>query len=678
MTNPIYTNQLLANGLPYDQVDVITDKLNHILETLPAEAAWNKISHEILLPSHPFQLHLFLFSHIYPDWPAYMDSAPAWIPDSMSIQTTNIAKFMSELDIHDLKTFHSWSINHYEDFWERIITKLQIHFYTKPQKICDLSKGSESPQWLAGAKLNIVNSCFNANPKKNALIFKNKQNHLETMTYVELLRLTNRIANSLVKQGFKPQDKIAIYMPMTVESVAIYLGIIKMGGVVVSIADSFSHEEIITRLRITEAKAIFTQDHIIRLGKKIPLYAKVISANAPTAIVVAAEEVISIALRSGDLNWDAFLVTNDHFEAVSCSPNTHINILFSSGTTGDPKAIPWNHTTAIKCASDGYFHQDIQTDDIVAWPTNLGWMMGPWVIFATLLNQATLAVYHDVPRDKAFGEFVQDAKVTILGVVPALVSAWRQTHCMEGLDWSSIKTFTSTGECSNPEDMLYLMSLAGYKPIIEYCGGTEIGGAYISSTLIEKNYPSIFTTPTIGSHFVIIDETGNLTNNGEIALIPTSMGLSTELINFDHHKIYYADMPKLAGTILRRHGDQAYRFTNGTYCLLGRVDDTMNLGGIKTSSAEIERVLTGIDSIHETAAIAVTPAHHGPSHLVIYATAKNNPSKENIKKTMQSRINQHLNPLFKIHDIVFIDEIPKTASNKIMRRILRQQYQKIT
>jgi acetyl-CoA synthetase len=246
---------------------------------------------------------------------------------------------------------------------------------------------------------------------------------------------------------------------------------------------------------------------------------------------------------------------------------------------------------------------------------------------------------------------------------------------MEHLNWQHIKCFASTGECSNAEDMLYLMSLAGYKPVIEYCGGTEIGGAYLTSTLLQNNAPATFTTPALGLDLILLDEQGHAAQKGEIALIPPSMGLSVELLNADHHKIYYADMPTVAGKTLRRHGDQATRLTQGGYCIQGRVDDTMNLGAIKTSSVEIERVLTGIEGITETAAIAVAPPESGPSRLVIYAAAPHPLDKEIIKKQMQQRINQQLNPLFKIFDVVFVKDLPKTASNKIMRRILRDQYQ---
>jgi acetyl-CoA synthetase len=604
-----------------------------------------------------------------------LDATPAWKPDAAAIKKTNIAKFMAELQIDNLKNFHAWTVEQYETFWERIIEKLNIVFKKPPEKICDLSSGAEYPHWLRGAKFNIVDSCFTAAADQIAIIFQSELRPLQKITYAELHRLVNRVANSLVAQGFLPGDRIAIVMPMTTNAVAIYLGIIKMGGVVVSIADSFSAQEIATRLHITQAKAIFTQDVIARSSKNLPLYEKIVATNAPCTIVLSSEDKLKFGLRSGDLDWAKFLVKKDSFSSHPCDPMTHCNILFSSGTTGEPKAIPWSHTTPIKCGSDGYFHQNIQTGDILAWPTNLGWMMGPWLLFAGLLNQASLALYEGVPHLRTYGEFIQNSKVTLLGVVPTLVAKWRHSRNMEGLDWSAIKLFTSTGECSNVDDMLYLMSLANNKPIIEYCGGTEIGGAYIASTLIENNDPCIFTTPAMGSDFIILDENGKPSDHGEVALIPPSIGLSTELLNADHHAIYFAGMPTTAdGKVLRRHGDQIQRLANGNYFILGRVDDEMNLGAIKVSAVEIERALVGIEGITETAAIAIPLSSPGRSHLIIYAATTNDLSKKIIKELMQERINQHLNPLFKIHDVLLVPELPKTASNKIMRRTLREQY----
>ena len=362
------------------------------------------------------------------------------------------------------------------------------------------------------------------------------------------------------------------------------------------------------------------------------------------------------------------------FDAVGCDPHDHTNILFSSGTTGEPKAIPWTQTTPIKCAVDAYLHHDTQYGDVLAWPTNLGWMMGPWLIYASLINQGTIALYDGSATEREFGEFVQNARVTMLGVVPSIVRAWKNKGCMRGLDWQAIKAFSSTGECSNTEDMLFLMSLAGYRPIIEYCGGTEIGGGYLTGTTIQSAAPATFTTPALGLDIVICDEKGQPTDNGEVFVTPPSIGLSTELLNKDHYEVYFKETPQLPKTApLRRHGDGVERLADGYYRIHGRVDDTMNLGGIKISSAEIEGVLNSVSGIQEVAAIAVPPPDGGPSQLVIYAVLPPEADTDSLTTSLQSAIREHLNPLFRIHDVVVVDALPRTASNKIMRRVLRAE-----
>jgi len=500
---------------------------------------------------------------------------------------------------------------------------------------------------------------------------------MQRLTLAELDRLTNRVANGLVARGFKRGDAFAVDMPMTMESVAIYLGAIKMGGVIVSIADSFMPKEIATRLRLGDAKAVFTHDVIHRVGKTLPMYEKVVAAAPPVAIVLPAGDALRVRLRPGDLTWGEFLDPNDQFDAVECEPNDTITVLFSSGTTGDPKAIAWNQTTPIKCAADGFFHQNVQPGDVLAWPTNLGWMMGPWLIFASLLNRATMALYYGAPAGVEFGRFVRDAKVTMLGLVPSMVKSWRASGCLDGIDWSAIKLFSSTGECSNPEDYLWLMSRAGYKPVVEYCGGTEIGGGYITGTVTKPASPATFNTLALGLDAVILGEHGQPATRGEMFLIPPSIGLSSRLLNQDHCQVYYADTPSgPRGELLRRHGDEMEQLPGGFFRAHGRADDTMNLGGIKVSSAEIERALNTLPEIRETAAIAIDPKGGDPSLLIIYAVLQAGTStrREELLRQMQEVIKRELNPLFKVHDVVVTSLLPRTASNKVMRRVLRKQY----
>src|SRR5204862_2743494 len=132
-----------------------------------------------------------------------------------------------------------------------------------------------------------------------------------------------------------------------------------------------------------------------------------------------------------------------------------------------------------------YIHQDVHPDDVLAWPTSFGWMMGPWLAYASLINRATMALYVGSTTRRPFGEFVSTAGVTMLGVVPKLVRAWRIDGTMEGLDWSRIRRFSSTAEPSTPESMLYMMYSAGYKPVLEYRGGTGIGGGSSTGPMVQ-------------------------------------------------------------------------------------------------------------------------------------------------------------------------------------------------
>jgi len=603
-----------------------------------------------------------------------MSINPIWKPSKKIIEQSNIFKMMQEHGFENYDDFWKWSVTNKETFWEATIENLGIEFAQNYASIVDISKGVENARWLKNAKLNIVDACFQNEDDSIAITFQEEGQNLQEITQKALLDLVNQIANGLVELGLKKGDNIAIDMPMTVEAVAIYLAGIKAGMPIVTIADSFTSNEIEVRLKITNPKVIFTQDILKRAEKELPLYSKVIEIDAPKAIVFKTSKK-GIKLRSNDIYWGDFLSSNTDFETVIQQPDDIITILFSSGTTGEPKAIPWTHTTPIKCASDGYYHQDIHKNDVVCWPTNLGWMMGPWLVFASLINKATIALYYGPPMGVDFGKFVQNAQVTMLGVIPSFVKYWKSTKCMEQYNWDNIKCFSSTGEVSNPIEMEYLMQLANNKPVIEYCGGTEIGGGYVTSTVVQPNIASVFSTQALGGEFVLLNDSNEVSTKGELFLIPPIMGLSTSLINRNHFDVYYKDTPTYKGQLLRRHGDALEQLENGYYKAQGRVDDAMNLGGIKVSSVQIESVLNKLDFIKESAAIAVEPKDGGPSLLVVFYV-ENASELTDDEKLFQAKkcIGKQLNPLFKVSDLVKINVLPRTASNKVMRRKLRENY----
>src|SRR5437899_1054323 len=329
------------------------------------------------------------------------------------------------------------------------------------------------------------------------------------MTYGDLRRLSARVANGLDELGLDRGEKIALFLPMTPEAVAAYLGIVLSGRCVVGIADAAAPPEFRKRARIADARAVITVDTYLRDGKQHAIYSKVVDGNGPRAIVIPRAGPRTPFLRDGDTAWTDFLSDRDAYEAVSCRPGDHTNILFSSGTTKDPKAIPWTHTTPIKSAADAYLHQDTRSSDVLAWPTSFGWMMGPWLTYASLVNRATMALY-----------------------------------------------------------------------------------------------------------------VGATTTRGEVFLVPPSIGLSTELVNYDNDEEYYDGVPKgVHGERLRRHGDQIERLGNASYRHLGRIDDMININGVKTSSEEIRSVLAN-DSVYDSKPIAVDLDGSGQHRLVIYAVPR--------------------------------------------------------
>ena len=668
---------------------------------------WVRLVSDVLRPTVSFSVHLDMYYQVYQE---EKDTAhgPMWVPGMEKKEwekqnrafclldgTTNIEEMMRERQMDSYDELYAWSIAEKDAFWDHAIQKTGIVFEQKYSQVfgnqgLSQDEAIKAPIYLQGARMNIVDSCFNVQDlNQTAIVYaqENEPRNLKYWSFEKLLQMTNQIARALKeKLKLKHGDTVGICMPMTPESIAIYLGVIKAGCAIVSIADSFSTQEIETRMHLGNSKIIFTQDCIFRHEKVLPLFDRVVAAGIETIVILPGhgEDLYpSIQKRASDFSFSELLKNvSMEFESVSCDAQDVCNVLFSSGTTGEPKVIPWYHCTPIKSIVDGYYHLNIKPGEVIAWPTNIGWMMGPWLVYQ-LANRATIALFVGLSTSSDFCHFVDAAKVSMLGVVPSLVKQWQTHDHTRNCDWSNIKRFASTGESSSVEAMLWLSSRAGYKPVIEYCGGTEIGGAYISATMIQPNIPSCFSTPALGSELMLLD--GNNQQSfevGELALVPPALGLSTRLLNKNHHEIYFNGMPLGPyGKIIRRHGDEMQILkVSGYYRALGRCDDTMNVGGIKVSSIEIERACNRVTGVSETAAIAVSPADGGPSSLVVFAVLKDkNVAQEQnlsiqLRGLMQKSIKDTLNPLFGISEVVLTDTLPRTASNKVMRRVLRDQY----
>ncbi|KAJ4971479.1 hypothetical protein NE237_004578 [Protea cynaroides] len=342
-------------------------------------------------------------------------------------------------------------------------------------------------------------------------------------------------------------------------------------------------------------------DFIHRGGRNFPLYSRVVEAGSCKAIVIPATgKEVGVLLRKHDLSWKDFLSRIDnlprpnHYFPVYQSIDSITNILFSSGTTGDPKAIPWTQLSPIRCAGDSWGLQYITNGDIYCWPTNLGW--------PSIMDLPLVMVLVNSFRCDFFGYSAKPSEILEV-----------------------YKVYERTG-------------LDQYKVIFECCGDDQ---------------------PCVG----------------EVGLFPFYLGASDRLLNANNEELYFQGMPMYKGMPLRSQGDIHQRTIGGYFLVQGRADDTMNLGGIKTSSVEIERVCDQADdNVLETAAISVPPVKRGPEQLVIFVVLKKRYSstQERLKLKFTKAIQSNLNPLFKVSHVRIVMEFPRTASNKLLRRVLKE------
>ncbi|KAK4546485.1 hypothetical protein RGQ29_032885 [Quercus rubra] len=594
----------------------IHERLKEIVRNYGADTpdTWRSICERVLSPDLPFSFHQMMY---YGCYNGYGADPPAWIPDPGTAILTNVGHLLERRgkDFSDLQEF---SVSNPEVYWKTVLDEMSISFSWE-------SNSSEPVgQWLPGAFLNPAENCLSLNSKRSlediAVIWRDEGDDIlpvNRMTVREFRTEVWLVAHAIKTLGLDKGSAIAIDMPMNVNSVVIYLAIVLAGYVVVSIADSFAPREISTRLKISEAKAIFTQDLIIRGDKSIPLY-----SHQWQVVIPARGSSFSMKLRDGDISWPDFLGRVKHFKecefAAVEQPVEAFTTSFShSGTTAKGNSLDQCNT--FEAAADAWCHLDIHKGDVVAWPTNLGWMM-------------------------------EDAKVTMLGVIPSIVRAWKSTNCMAGYDWSAIRL----------RNYGFLSQIWMFQ-------------AVFAQSL------AAFSTPAMGCSLFILGSDGypipeNVPGIGELALGPLMFGASNKLLNADHHDVYFKGMPLWKGRVLRRHGDVFERTSRGYYHAHGRADDTMNLGGIKVSSVEIERICNAADnSVLETAAIGVPPSGGGPEQLVIAVVFKDSENTttdlNQLRISFNSTVQKKLNPLFRVSQVVPLSSLPRTASNKVMRRV---------
>src|SRR6266516_4605758 len=593
-------------------------------------------------------------------------------------------------------------------FWNTVLCELSIQFYKPYSHVVDLSQGKPWAKWCVNGKMNIVHNMLDkyaGTEIDNRLAIKSEieDGTTRALTYEELRGQVNKMAASLHSLGLGKGDAIGVFMPMVSEIVIAMLAIIKIGGIFLPLFSGFGAAAIVSRLNDAEAKALFTADGNYRRGKfcamkpiadeaaaQIPTlkHLIVLEQTAGDAVSVPSKEtgkVLSLPYKTH--SWHTLLNQTSNIEHQTCvtSAEDPMMIIYTSGTTGKPKGAVHTHCGfPIKSAQDMWQGLDLHADETLFWMTDMGWMMGPWEVFGTLLLGATMMLYDgapDFPGPDRVWSLVDRHKVTAFGVSPTLIRALRRHgyNIVHRHDLSSLRKFASTGEPWNPEPWMWLFQNVGHGklPIINYSGGTEISGGILMGNVLTAMKPCAFSGPLPGMAVDVVDEDGKSVRRqvGELVIREPWIGMT---------RGFWKDAQRYIETYWSRfpdvwvHGDWAAVDDDGLWYILGRSDDTIKIAGKRVGPAEVESVLVAHSAVSEAAAIGVPDELKGEA-LVCFCVLKPSSSfsssnLESLRQELTARISHELGKPLGPRAVKFVRDLPKTRNAKVMRRIIRAAY----
>ncbi|MFO8100344.1 MAG: AMP-binding protein [Salinibacter sp.] len=618
-----------------------------------------------------------------------------WTPDPDVVANSNLRRFMDQHDLADLPALRERAAEDVGWFWEAVLNDLNIEFYEDYDQVVDLSDGIQHPSWCVGGTMNIVHNLLDKwqgtpTEAQVALRWEGEAGETKTLTYGELHRRVGRCANALRDRGLEQGDAIGLYMPMTPEIVVAFLAIAKIGGIILPLFSGYGTGAVVTRLQRAEAKALVTADGFARRERPIRMKATVDDAvgQCPSVEHVIVHRHLGgddPPMTSGrDVFWDDFVAGHDpHAPTARTDAEDVVMVIYTSGTTGPPKGTVHTHCGfPIKGAQDMYHPMDLKPDETMYWMSDMGWMMGPWLVFGTLTIGATMVLYDGAPDHPDPGRLwriVDDHDVTHLGVSPTLIRALK-THGdrpVEAADRSSLRAIGSTGSPWDPESWMWCFEtvLNGEKPILNYSGGTEISGGILCGNVLEPLKPAAFSGPVPGMDADVVDENGTPVQEevGELVVNAPWIGMTRGFWGEGEDDRYL-------GTYWNRfentwvHGDFAAVDADGLWYILGRSDDTINVAGKRLGPAEIEALLNAHQAVAESAAVGVPHDVKGEEIVAFVVVEPDQDESDALRsELMQEVVNEMGKPL-KPRDILFAEALPKTRNAKVMRRLIRAAY----
>jgi acetyl-CoA synthetase len=615
-----------------------------------------------------------------------------WRPTAEVIERSRIARFMKKHQVPSIEALQKRAIEEPEWYWDAVVRDLSFRWMKDYTRVLDESRGVAWPRWFEGGLLNFADNCVDRHVEAGrgdhpAVIWEGDDGQTRTVTYAELGREVNRLANALTRLGVGKGDRVGIFLPMSPEAVVATLAVLRLGAIYTPCFSGFGAQAVVSRVQDSEAKVLITVDGFTRRGNVVKVKE---TADEALAQCPSVKHVVVLRRLGREVPWNADrdrwwheLVEreSDRCAPVAVEADHPALIIYTSGTTGRPKGtVLTQGGFLIKCAHDFAYCMDVGADDRLFWLTDLGWLMGPMQITAALAAGATAVLFEgvqDYPGPDRLWSIVERHRVTIMGLSPTAVRALMphgDSHPRRHV-LSSLRLFGSTGEPWNPEPYRWLFDVVGQGrlPIINYTGGTEISGGILTCFPITPIKPCAFYGPVPGMAAECYDESGKPVRRavGELVITRPWPGMTQG---------FWQDASRYEETYWSRwdnvwvHGDWAFIDEDGFWFIQGRSDDTLKIAGKRLGPAEVESVLVGHDAVAESGVIGVPHEVKGEAVVCFVVLKPGVAASEALRGELTELVAHAMGKALKPEKVLFTRELPKTRSAKIMRRVIRATY----
>jgi acetyl-CoA synthetase len=614
--------------------------------------------------------------------------APAWSPTEEQARSSRLWGFMQR---HGCTTYAQLCQKAAEDgdwFWDALVKELGVVWSTPYQRVMDTSPGVPFTRWFPGGRLNAYESavlkyCRSA-PDRLAMIGETEAGTTRQLTYAQLDDAVERTAAGLHAIGVERGVAVGLFLPLVIENAVALLACTKLGAVAVPLFSGFGAEAIRQRLADADARVLITADGAIRRGR--PVLMKPVADQAADGLphlarlVVVSCAGVEVPMRDGrDITWNA-LAGSPRVPTQAMRPDEPLLLLYTSGTTGRPKGTVHGHAgLPIKSAQDWALGMDVRPGERVMWVTDMGWVMGPLLLFGSLMLGGTAVFYDgapDYPDPRRIWAVAGRHGVTHLGVSPTLTRVLMATgaQAVPSEPLSGLRVLASTGEPWTPEAWTWLFEVVGrgQVPIMNYSGGTECGGGLVSGNFLTPSTPGSFAGPIPGIDAAVFDEQGLAVRGqvGELVVRRPYLGMTMGLWKDPQRYLetYWSRWPDVWV-----HGDWAMVDEAGLWYILGRSDDTIKVAGKRVGPAEVEAAALDGTNVAEAAAVGIPDPLKGQS-VVVFVVARPGADAALIAAAVSRRIQGSLGKPFKPAAVHLVPRLPKTRNGKILRRVIRNVF----